>query len=62
MIIGALLGHRDQAPTQRYAHLSDDPLRAAADRISGRIAAAMKGGDEGGTEVVDLRTATRNKT
>ena len=47
ILIGALLGHRDQATTQRYAHLSNDPLRAAADRISGRIAAAMRG-DAGG--------------
>ena len=42
-IIGALLGHSDAATTQRYAHLADDVKRAAADRISGRIAAAMSG-------------------
>ncbi|MCH7793908.1 MAG: integrase arm-type DNA-binding domain-containing protein [Proteobacteria bacterium] len=42
-VIGALLGHRDTATTQRYAHLSDDPVRAAADRISGHLAAAMAG-------------------
>lgn len=41
LVIGSLLGHRGQATTQRYAHLSNDPLRAAADRISGQIAAAM---------------------
>jgi hypothetical protein len=28
--------------TERYAHLADDPVRAAADRIAGRIAAALK--------------------
>jgi hypothetical protein len=27
----------------RYAHLADDPVRGAADRISGAIAAAMDG-------------------
>jgi hypothetical protein len=27
--------------TERYAHLSDDPVRAAAERISAAIAAAM---------------------
>ena len=53
VIIGALLGHRSQATTQRYAHLSDDPLRAAADRTSGRIAAAMGGKQE--AEVVELK-------
>ena len=33
-LIGALLGHKDTKTTQRYAHLADDPLKAAADRIS----------------------------
>ncbi|HVT57080.1 MAG TPA: tyrosine-type recombinase/integrase [Thermoanaerobaculia bacterium] len=42
-VIGALLGHSQPATTARYAHLADDPLRAAADRISGEIAAAMNG-------------------
>jgi integrase len=32
-IIGALLGHANQATTQRYAHLLDDALRAAADKV-----------------------------
>ncbi len=45
-IIGKLLGHRQSVTTQRYAHLADDPLRAAADRIAAQIAAAMNGGDE----------------
>ena len=40
-IIGALLGHKHQATTGRYAHLSADPLRAANDVIGMRIAAAM---------------------
>jgi integrase len=40
-VIGALLGHTDVATTARYAHLADDPVRMAADRISGAIAAAM---------------------
>jgi integrase len=41
-IIGALLGHASPATTARYAHLMDDPLRAATERagaiISGRKA------------------------
>lgn len=41
-VIGALLGHRETATTARYAHLSDDPLRAAADSIGDEIAEAMK--------------------
>lgn len=40
-VIGALLGHRETATTARYAHLSDDPLRAAANSIAGEIAATM---------------------
>jgi integrase len=44
-IIGALLGHSQPATTARYAHLADDPLRAAGDRIAGQIAAAMRGED-----------------
>ncbi len=40
-IIGALLGHTDSATTQRYAHLHDDPLKAASEAVSGKIAAAL---------------------
>jgi integrase len=40
-VIGKLLGHNQQRTTQRYAHLADDPMKAAADRISKQIAAAM---------------------
>ena len=43
-LIGALLGHRNPSTTARYAHLSDDPQRAVADRTANRIAAAMSGG------------------
>jgi integrase len=42
-VIGRLLGHTQQRTTQRYAHLADDPLREAAARIAGTIAAAGKG-------------------
>jgi integrase len=42
-VIGKLLGHADSKTTQRYAHLSSDPLQAVADRISGRVAAALDG-------------------
>src|SRR5262249_15543683 len=41
LVIGKLLGHHDTKTTARYAHLADDPLKAAADRISLTIAAAM---------------------
>jgi integrase len=38
-VIGALLGHSQAATTQRYAHLFDDPLRAATERAAAAIAA-----------------------
>ena len=57
-VIGALLGHRDGANTQRYAHLSDDPVRAVADWISGHLAAAMAGKSG---EVVPLRPVGKSE-
>ena len=44
LMIGKLLGHRDPKTTARYAHLADNPLKAAADRISSSIAAGMTAG------------------
>ena len=40
-IIGALLGHSQPATTQRYAHLMDDPLRAASDATAATITKAL---------------------
>jgi integrase len=36
-IVGRLLGHTTAATTQRYAHLADDPLRAATGRFGAKI-------------------------
>ena len=36
-VIGALLGHATPTTTHRYAHLFDDPLRAATERASAII-------------------------
>ena len=52
-IIGALLGHAHSATTQRYAHLSDDPLRAASEAVGSQIAAALAVAP--GKNVVELR-------
>jgi site-specific recombinase XerD len=38
LMIGKLLGHTQAATTQRYAHLADEPLRAAATQITSVIA------------------------
>ena len=40
-LVGKVLGHKQASTTQRYAHLSDDPLRDVADRTSRQIAGAM---------------------
>jgi len=40
-IIGKLLGHTQAATTQRYAHLSDDPLQKATALIGEHIRSAM---------------------
>jgi len=45
VVIGAIVGHSAAGMTERYAHLSDDRVRVAADRISSVIAAAMSGVD-----------------
>jgi integrase len=50
-MIGALLGHTQPVTTQRYAHLSADPLKQASDLIGQRIAAAMRGNS---AQVVEL--------
>jgi integrase len=42
-IIGRLLGHTQARTTQRYAHLADDPLREAAEKITNVITGAGKG-------------------
>jgi integrase len=36
-VIGALLGHSTPTTTHRYAHLFDDPLRAAVERVGAVI-------------------------
>lgn len=40
-MIGKLLGHTQVQTTARYAHLADNPVKEAATRIAGRLAAAL---------------------
>jgi integrase len=42
-MIGKLLGHTQVQTTARYAHLANDPVKAAAGRVSDTIGAAMLG-------------------
>lgn len=50
-IIGKLLGHTQSRTTQRYAHLADDPLREAAEKIATVITNAGKPG----AKVIDIK-------
>src|SRR5262245_14270612 len=50
-IVGKLLGHTQASTTMRYSHLENDPLRAAANAIGCRLAAAL---DAKPAEVVEL--------
>lgn len=36
-IVGRLLGHTQSQTTQRYAHLADDPLRYATEKMAKKI-------------------------
>jgi integrase len=42
-LIGALLGHSNPTTTSRYAHLFDDPQRAAVEKVGAIIDAAANG-------------------
>jgi integrase len=54
-VVGKLLGHRDPKTTARYAHIGSDPAKAAADRIAGSIAAAMKASQTNDGKVVRIK-------
>jgi integrase len=53
-VIGKILGHASPATTARYAHLADDPVRAAATSVATAIAANLSGAPE---NVVTLKPA-----
>jgi integrase len=56
-LIGALLGHSNAATTHRYAHLFDDPQRAATEKVGAIIDAASKPTTSG--EVVPMSGGRR---
>ena len=47
----ALLDHSQAATTSRYAHLLDDPLRAATERVGAIVTG--NGGDKPAAEVIE---------
>ncbi len=62
-IIGALLGHTQTQTTARYAHLLDDPLRAATERVGALVnrnpSSAIQGSPVEDTQAVDNPLAGR---
>ncbi|MEM8974001.1 MAG: tyrosine-type recombinase/integrase [Pseudomonadota bacterium] len=44
-IIGALLGHRSSAATNRYTHLADNPVRSAANEVTRELSERLRGGN-----------------
>ena len=57
-LIGALLGHSNPKTTSRYAHMFDDPQRAATERVGALIAAAGAAG-RASAAVLPLRKGGR---
>jgi len=43
-VVGAVLGHHRAETTLRYSHVANDPRKALADDVAGRLAAALDGG------------------
>jgi integrase len=41
-LIGKLLGHKKSVTTERYAHLADDPIRAANEQIAALLGASLE--------------------
>jgi integrase len=58
-VVGKLLGHRQSATTERYAHLAPDPATAAADRMGGKIAAMLGGGRQ--AEIIEINPTRKRK-
>lgn len=57
-IVGALLGHTQTSTTERYAHLSNDPIRQAGDVIGRQIEATL---DSGNAEIIDFAVNRRKR-
>jgi integrase len=58
-LIGALLGHSNPATTARYAHLFDDPMRAAVEKVGAVIVNAGKDVEATNVAALPKRKPTR---
>ena len=52
--VGALLGHREVATTNRYSHLMSDPLKQAAEKVATELDRALKTPPRRPAEIVIL--------
>jgi len=52
IVIGKMLGHSQPATTARYAHLADDPVKAASEAVGRHIASAMD--EETSADIIQL--------
>ena len=57
LVIGKLLGHRDASTTAKYAHLFDDPIKAAAEAASAQLATWLNSTAAAGVSGAPLRIA-----
>ena len=53
-MVGRILGHTQAQTTARYAHLADDPLQRASERIASSLKQAMNDQGEEGSETTAL--------
>ena len=58
-MIGKLLGHTQVQTTARYTHLADDPVRAAAARVSSELAEALRRGSASNAPASCSRSPTQ---
>jgi integrase len=64
-VIGKLLGHKDAATTNRYAHLAKGPQKAAADLIADQMAKSLgepAAADTSGAAIIPLPAKPRRRT
>lgn len=58
-LIGALLGHGKPSTTARYAHLANDPIKAASEVVGRRIAGALAG--ESHASIIELENNNKSR-